>query len=282
VRDSQRIYIFLVLTKDMPHSILSLLIVDVTEGHDYYTTFFCGILTVVALQYLHYRSQPYNADFHAMRRDKDAGIWWSITNTLYSASLILVGVSYKMFLYDFTYEARRLEEEEYIHNERFLAGSGGGGLSTEERQQAAANVFSASMALVFICLDVMLLFHRGLKTSIGRCQCVHSKTKNYRGIILTVARIALILFFATLSQYENNDPQQLAILGLAGVVAQLIIRQLGSVFFVEHEKEEAAAEKHDGELTKCKIDMEETKWPNVTHAAAEHAHKEKEPEEEAP
>ena len=282
MRDSQRIYIFLVLTKDMPHSILSLLIVDVTEGHDYYTTFFCGILTVVALQYLHYRSQPHNADFHAMRRDKDAGIWWSITNTLYSASLILVGVSYKMFLYDFTYEARRLEEEEYIHNERFLAGSGGGGLSTEERQQAAANVFSASMALVFICLDVMLLFHRGLKTSIGRCQCVHSKTKNYKGIILTVARIALILFFATLSQYENNDPQQLAILGLAGVVAQLIIRQLGFIFFVEDEKEEAAAEKHDGEQTKCKIDMEESKWPNVTHAAAEDANKEKEPEEEAP
>lgn len=53
---------------------------DVTEQEEYYTTFFCGILTVIALQYLHYRSQPHDPSLHAMRRNKDAGIWWVITN----------------------------------------------------------------------------------------------------------------------------------------------------------------------------------------------------------
>jgi hypothetical protein len=77
-------------------------------------------------------------------------------------------------------------------------------------------------------------------------------------MIILVAKIALILFYATISQYQNNDPQQLAILGLAGVVAQLVIRQPGCIFHVEHEKEEAA-ENLDGTQTKCKIDMEKTK-----------------------
>jgi hypothetical protein len=99
-------------------------------------------------------------------------------------------------------------------------------------------------------------------------------------MIILVAKIALVLFFATLSQYENNDPQQLAILGLAGVVAQLVIRQPGFIFHVEHEKEEAA-ENHDGIQTKCNIDMEKTKWPNLTRAAPERTRREKKPEEEA-
>lgn len=61
-------------------SILSLLIVDITVKEEYYTTFLCGIFTIVALQYLHYRSQPHDANLHAIRRDKDAGLWWTFTN----------------------------------------------------------------------------------------------------------------------------------------------------------------------------------------------------------
>mmetsp|Transcript_8471 Transcript_8471/g.14026 ORF Transcript_8471/g.14026 Transcript_8471/m.14026 type:complete len:587 (+) Transcript_8471:76-1836(+) len=239
-------------------SILSLLIVDITENDEYYTTFFCGILTIIALQYLHYRSQPHDPNLHAMRRDKDAGIWWGFTNGVYSCALIGVGVSYKLFLYEFTYDARRLEEEEYRMEGRVLAGADSGTGSIEERQQAAANIFSAAMATVFFTLDIMILFHRGLWFSMGRCKCRHTK-KKYKGVLLTIARIALCVFFATLSLYEN-DPDHLAVLGLAGVFAQLIIRKIGSVLF---------AEEADGGKQK-KIDPEETKWPNVTHAVAEH------------
>ena len=150
------------------NSILSLLIVDVSEGEDYYLTFFCGILTIVSLHYLHYRSQPRSADLHAARRNKDAGVWWNITNSIYSASLIGVGVAYKLFMYEFTYEARRLQNEDDVHEERLLAQS----VSSASNKQAAANVFSASMALVFVCLDVMILFHRGLKRKITWEPCM--------------------------------------------------------------------------------------------------------------
>ena len=152
---------------------------DVTESEDYYATFYCGILTVILLQYLHYRSQPHDPDSHAMRRHKNAGIWWSFTNTLYSAALICVGVSYKLFLYDFTFEYRRLEEATTTTDTRFLAGQSAlSGMPTEERQQAAANVFSASTAIVFFCLDAMLLLHHGLTKSWHRCECATTHKKN--------------------------------------------------------------------------------------------------------
>lgn len=184
---------------------------------------------------------------------------------IYSCSLIGVGVSYKLFLYDFTYDSRRLEEEQYLAEGRSLAGGGGSTVSTEERQQAAANIFSVSMAVVFFALDVMILLHRGLRFSMERCQCKHTKKKS-KAIFLTVVRIALCAFFATLSLYEN-DPEHLAVLGLAGVVVQLLIRRIGDFLFEKLESDECEGEEPDGDHET--VDPEKTKWPNVTHAKAE-------------
>ena len=216
-------------------SIMSLLIVDVSAGDKYYVAFFSGILTIVLLQYLHYKSQPHDPDFHASRRHKDAGIWWSTINSIYAASLVAVGVSYKLFMYEFTYAGRRLQEEEGANSHRTLAGSSGYSLSDYDRQHAAANVFSAAMALVFLCLDLMLLFHRGLTVSFERCQSAEKKGINKSVLLLTITRVALVLFFATLSQYAN-DPTSLSVLGFVGVLIQLIIRRLGYVFFHSREK----------------------------------------------
>ena len=58
-------------------SILSLLIVEVTGQKECYVTFYCGILSVVLLQYMHFRSQPHDPDHHAMRRTKEAGFLFS-------------------------------------------------------------------------------------------------------------------------------------------------------------------------------------------------------------
>lgn len=250
-------------------SILSLLIVDITVKEEYYTTFLCGIFTIVALQYLHYRSQPHDPNLHAMRRDKDAGLWWSYTNGIYSCALIGVGVSYKLFLYEFRYDSRRLEGEEYLMEERFLAGSGAFSDDPEVRQQAAANIFSACMTTVFLTLDIMILFHRGLWFSVDRCKCRQSK-KKYKAVLLTLLRVGLYAFFATLSLYEN-DPNHLAALGLAGVFMQLIIRRVGDILFEENE---GHGDGHGD--TNDNADPEALKWPNVTHAA-----KEKQPVDES-
>ena len=69
-------------------SIMSLLIVDVPkEDGDYFATFYCGLLTVILLQVLHFRSQPHLADQHATRRDKTAGVWWNVFQYIYSMAL---------------------------------------------------------------------------------------------------------------------------------------------------------------------------------------------------
>jgi hypothetical protein len=40
-------------------SVLSMLIVDITESAEYYKTFFSGILSITLLEFLHFRSQPH-------------------------------------------------------------------------------------------------------------------------------------------------------------------------------------------------------------------------------
>ena len=47
-------------------SVLSLLIVDLNEGYDYYMTFFAGVITVILMQYLHFQSHSHDPDKHAM------------------------------------------------------------------------------------------------------------------------------------------------------------------------------------------------------------------------
>jgi len=245
-------------------SILSLLIVDAPEGSGYYLTFYTGVLTVILLQYLHFRSQPHHADDHSLRRDKNAAMVWRIVFLVYSAALVCVGVSYKLFMYEFTYEdqSRRLAGGvgSFLFG-RVLAGGGGSSLSTQERRQGSANVFCISMALVWFCQDFMLFLHCGFSKMKGKCYCKHSHKLKVKAAIFVTLRAALLGFIASLSQYET-DPEHLALYGLAGVIGQLILRVLGNVVFPEEQvhHEESAIEE---------VDPEENKWPNVTHAVAE-------------
>ena len=84
---------------------MSLLIVEISdEENEFYLTFYTGILSVILLQYLHFKSQPHHANEHAMRRTRLAGITYGILVQIYSASLIIVGVSYKMLLTEYSKE----------------------------------------------------------------------------------------------------------------------------------------------------------------------------------
>src|SRR5210317_2264423 len=89
-------------------SILSLLIVDIpVEDKDYFTTFYCGLLTVIFLQYLYFRSLPHVADDHAIRRSKNRGMFWLLSWFAYSASLVGLGAGFTIFVLSFS-----LEEED--------------------------------------------------------------------------------------------------------------------------------------------------------------------------
>jgi hypothetical protein len=165
-------------------SILSLLIIDVPgEDTDYFVTFYCSLMTVILLQYLHFRSQPHNADDHVVRRDKNAGYCWTVMQFVYSASLIALGASFTIFVLDFSYddddESRRLT----MLDDRLLAGGGGGEskYTQEDLRQMAAHVFSAALTVVFFSLDFMSVLHVGKQHIYERCHCSNTKKRNYKG-----------------------------------------------------------------------------------------------------
>ncbi|KAG7349475.1 bacterial low temperature requirement A protein LtrA [Nitzschia inconspicua] len=272
-------------------SVLSLLIVD-GFARGFFMVFYCGIVTVVLLQYLHFRSQPHHPDSHALRRHKDAGATYVILFAWYSAALIVVGASYKMFLYESSidYDAHRrlgwfsfLPPDNWHEGIRDLAADAGSscGPYGEERKENTAYLYCGAMAIVFFCMDTIVLCHVGLRKEVSRCQfkdavCTvtgkRSKNYNYKGIVVVTFRCAITIFMATLSLWMS-DPEYLAEIGLAAVVAQLINRFLGDIFFPDdghfgdhHHHQKEGLDDEDDEYD------EEYKWPNVTHPQATENH----------
>ena len=256
-------------------SILSLLIVETSTSAGYYITFYAGIISVVLLQYLHFRSQPHHADEHAMRRNKNAGMLISTLMQTYSFALVAVGVSYKMLLYEYTYEEkgyrlRRLLQHLTDAALRHLAGGGGGTKYTaEERQQRVANFFCGSMAIAWICLDWMCLTHQGIRRNVERCEVkcrlTSAKRVSKLGVMFAAIRVGLIAFIASLSQYVQN-PELLSIIGMIVIIAQVLTRLLGDLVYP---KAKVCTEGQDHEDNE--IDSEDEHWPNITHAAAKPA-----------
>lgn len=156
----------------------------------------------------------------------------SYTNQVYSIALVVLGTTYKMFLYEIAKNSLKTAGSRRRMNlggtmSRWLAGEDIG-LPTEVRHQNTAHLFSGSMAIVWLCLDVFILAHKGLETNIYRFNCVW-----YWKVAIAVfvlMRIGLIAFFATLSQYET-DPLVLASIGCAGVIIQFTLRAVGSALF---------------------------------------------------
>lgn len=250
-------------------SILSLLIVETSLSANYFVTFYSGLVSVILLQYLHFRSQPHHADDHAMRRSKNAGMLFSTIMQLYSFALVAVGVSFKMLLYEYVYQEakggyrlRRLVAflKEYARN--LAGGEGSTNLPTDERQERVANFFCGSMVITFVCLDAMILTHQGVKTNAKRCQCQQTKKISKIGIFLASIRVGIIIFVATLSQYVQK-PELVASIGMVSIVVQVFTRILGDLVYPK------AIHVSTGDDKESDGESESERWPNVTHARAE-------------
>jgi len=246
-------------------SILSLLIVDVPEeDSEYYGTFFCSLLTVIFLHYLHFRSMPHDADDHAIRRSKNRGMGWVLCKYMYSCALVALGAAFTFFVTSFSYEVHDEDDphrrsvqmttttttamdlsEESIG--RFLAGGGGSSIMTSEefakKEQTAAHLFSISLSVVFLGLEGMSFMNVGLEGSRARVQCPKSLQYDLKGLFLTLVRIGLLVFCATLSQWETN-PQALVSLGLGTTIGQIVIRLLGCKY-LNKKLEQVAVVHHD-------------------------------------
>ena len=214
------------------YSVLSLLIVDLSSGWSYYQTFFFGVLSVILLEYLHFRSQPHDPDEHALRRSMAGAFTFTNLSYVYSVALVVLGTSYKMFLLEFAYEDSGDRRFLSPIIERLLAGGESAALrfDTDDRQERIAHFFSGSLALVFCCLDGISLAHKGMNVTFKRCECQETKQVRVSVLLLLIFRVAVIGFFATLSQY-CTDPAVLATLGFVGIFLQLFIRVLGSFLF---------------------------------------------------
>jgi hypothetical protein len=190
-------------------SVFSILIVDIpNESFEFYETFYFSLLTIILMQYLHFRSQPHHADHHAMRRSKNAGVSWSLFQNIYSFALVSLGAAFTIFLTVFANEEvdddaasclRWLAETEnetvgYPLCRRWLAAGGEAKYDAETLKERAAHLFSGSLAIIFFCLDCMTILHLGIKESQERCVCKAAQKKNCTGIFLLVLRIGLIVF----------------------------------------------------------------------------------------
>eukprot|EP00566_Odontella_aurita_P006424 CAMPEP_0113547210 /NCGR_PEP_ID=MMETSP0015_2-20120614/12230_1 /TAXON_ID=2838 /ORGANISM="Odontella" /LENGTH=593 /DNA_ID=CAMNT_0000447741 /DNA_START=82 /DNA_END=1863 /DNA_ORIENTATION=+ /assembly_acc=CAM_ASM_000160 len=239
-------------------SILSILISETGTSLRYFITFYCAIISVVLLQYLHYRSQPHHADEHALRRNKNSGVLFFIMIQVYSIALVAVGVSYKMILYELFYEEKSNDSRRLLvwmkeTASRILAGQDAPKYSLAERQGRVAHFFCGSLAVAWVCLDLMILSHNGIKASLHRCECEVTRKVSKSAIFFCVLRVALVVFIATLSQYVT-DPLRITVIGMVAIIAQVCTRFIGDMVIKEPEKENSNDRKH---------------WPNVTEARSE-------------
>ena len=192
---------------------------------------------------------------------------------IYSFALVSVGVSFKMLLYEYIYQEsggyklRRLMQLLRDSAMRRLAGGGGPKYSTDERQQRVANFFCGSLAIAWICLDLMILNHQGLRNNVRRCECQITKRVSKVGVFFAFVRVGLVAFIASLSQYVQK-PELIAIIGMVTIIAQVFTRVFGDMIYPKAKV--ASAGDHGDEADGSERDSEEGHWPNVTHARAQH------------
>mmetsp|Transcript_9509 Transcript_9509/g.19765 ORF Transcript_9509/g.19765 Transcript_9509/m.19765 type:complete len:217 (-) Transcript_9509:242-892(-) len=196
-------------------SVLALLIVEQSPGLRYYLTFYSGIGTVALFQYLYYRMQPFEPDDHAMRRSSLGGYLFGIAQLFYSASLILIGCSFKMILHLYLDEA-----EEEGHTDEILV---------EQEQQSIANLFSWSMALSFISLDFTVVSHRGFVANFGRMR--RNGKFEFMPILICCVDFTLIALMGSLSTWFGHHLENLVLVGMLLVAAQTLLRTRGLRYF---------------------------------------------------
>jgi len=232
-------------------SVLSLLIVEQSPGRRYYVTFYAGILAVTMMQYLFFRSQPFDADDHAMRRAREGGFSFYLSMIGYSASLIVIGCSFKLILHCYIDEEEQVEGKDGQDEIPF---------SIEELSTRIANMFSWSLAASFFWLDMLIVSHRGWAANFSRVYM--GGRINWAPTRLILCDFTLLGITATFSKWITNL-ELLSVAGCLMVLCQVAMRTRGLRYFpVSKKAMENACNWQDGQ---CGPPPEEAhRWPNVT------------------
>lgn len=171
----------------------------------------------------------------------------------YSAALIMVGASYKLFLkriktgddkHRLLLEQMQKVFPEYFHDEddmRFLAEESYGGdnglyycmdRSEKEargynRDYLVADLFGEGFGLAYFALLIMVITNTGPKK-----QLEIWKQKPLGAVVIVLIRLVLIFLMFVVAQFET-DVKRLAWIGLGVVAAQVITRYVENIMFPE-------------------------------------------------
>eukprot|EP00574_Skeletonema_japonicum_P008487 CAMPEP_0201721756 /NCGR_PEP_ID=MMETSP0593-20130828/6355_1 /ASSEMBLY_ACC=CAM_ASM_000672 /TAXON_ID=267983 /ORGANISM="Skeletonema japonicum, Strain CCMP2506" /LENGTH=854 /DNA_ID=CAMNT_0048212625 /DNA_START=72 /DNA_END=2637 /DNA_ORIENTATION=+ len=214
--------------------VLSLLIVATTESSDYYIITTIGVLTMIFIQILTFESAPSHSEGHALWRSYLSGMSFSMLNQLLSMSLIIMGLSYKVFLLNVLKED---EDSAYDGKTRALAPS------SDINNSVAAAFYAGSLFVVLVSLELTTLTHTGLKETFNNmCRRDGGSTRLYWPVVvMNLLKLGLTLFALTLWVW-TADPDVLSICGFTIVLSLTVTRVLN--FFFVHQKaliDEAAA-----------------------------------------
>ena len=203
--------------------ILSLLIVETAEVKDYYIITTFGVITIIFIQILKFESEPSHGDGHAMWRNLLNGMCYSMLIQLLSMALIVFGVTYKVFLKDVVKEAEKDDVYDYGTAARSLAAS------PAIKDEVSAAIFSGSLCVVLLSLEVMCLTHGGIKKSLRSLRKTEDNSPNWPVIIIALFKVAIILFTATLYEW-TVDSAVLTVVGCFVVFALAVTRVVNFVF----------------------------------------------------
>ncbi|CAJ1964795.1 unnamed protein product [Cylindrotheca closterium] len=199
-------------------SVLSLLIVETIESSDYFIIASLGVLNVMCVHTLIFESQPSTSSGHAIFRSFNGQLTFGLLVQVLSMGLIAFGVCFKIMLSTVLAEASSYG--------RRLAGS------VSVSNEMTASLFSISLTVVLISLELMLVTHKGMTETFQRLW--KNRDGGSKGInkkihkpllALTIAKGGLIIFVATLSQWENEltEISWIGLLVVFGMLASRVI-----------------------------------------------------------
>ena len=146
--------------------------------------------------------------------------------------LIVFGVTYKVFLKGIV-----KDDAKYESGDKTSAGRMLGDASPEISDQTSAYVFSVSLAVVLLSLELMCLTHSGLKQAFGHLvkrEEGAGTSPHWPVVIIALFKVGLFSFQLTLGLW-TTDQGVLTICGFCVVLAMSVTRVLS--FFFIHKKD---------------------------------------------
>ncbi|CAB9525885.1 expressed unknown protein [Seminavis robusta] len=244
-------------------SVLSILTIPQSKStttFSYSVAFFAGILTVTMFQYLFFRTQPAEAKDHAMRRSQSGGYMYFYSHMFYSASLILVGCSYKMMLSE--QEMLDQAEEEQVDY---------------DIRERIALVYAWAQFGCFIALDLVTMSHRGVKANFRRFLVEHNDgVARWAKVPLMICMLDIVLIVLTLNLRRVHDLTMLSLAGCLLVFGQVILRTIGLKYFpvtIDQMQRAIHPDDYCSLGSGGKDGEDHRRWPNVTEPTSAPSHK---------